>query len=111
MTPTRWNQLVEAACLRAARHEHLARKAALPVRLNTEGHLLFNGMYESECPVCSQFANYVTPAPAPMADTSNNGAHVAPAGGSKMFRDTENAVICAIVAAAMLAALILSAVF
>lgn len=58
----------------------------------------------------AESVNRVTPAPAPMADTSHNGAHVAPAGEVKMFRDTENAVICAVVAVATFGALILSAV-
>lgn len=78
MTTTRWNEVAEAACIRAERQRRLELKTVTPV----------------------------TPAPAPMADTSNNGAHVAPAGGSKMFRDTENAVICAVVAVATFAAFV-----
>jgi hypothetical protein len=78
MTTTRWNSLVEAACLRAARQDQLARRTV----------------------------NSVTPASAPLADTSHNGAHVAPAGEPKMFHDTENNRLCGLVALSLIVTIV-----
>lgn len=71
---------------------------------DTEEHLLFNGLYESECPVCSKIVNHVTPLPPPIADTSLNGAHGAPpTEDTKMFRnDTFDYVVLATLALSLL---------
>jgi hypothetical protein len=56
--------------------------------------------------------NRVTPARAPLADTSHNGAHGAPRNGeSEMFpTDTRETILTKIIAAAMLAAFVASLV-
>jgi hypothetical protein len=80
--------------------------------VNTEAHLLFNGLYESECPVCSKFVNSITQGGGELADTlSNTAAIPQPTGDAKMFTSSNFEMnVTKIIAAALVAAFVLTLV-